>query len=60
MRKCDIKRAFVNDCFGGDWKMYIFARKNDYCKIQFMWSCYIDELCKAGIITQKQYNTVEF
>lgn len=31
--------------------------KADYCKMQLIWSTYVDGLCKDGQITQKQYDT---
>lgn len=55
-----IKRMFINDVYGGDYKRYLNERKTDYYKVQFAWSCYIDSLCKSGIITQKQYNKATF
>ena len=55
-----IKRMFINDIYNGDYKKYLRARKADYCKVQFEWTCYIDYLCKSGIITQKQYNNATF
>ena len=55
-----IKRMFINDVYNGDYKKYLRARKADYCKVQFEWTCYIDYLCKSGIITQKQYNNATF
>ena len=29
----------------------------DYWTAQYAWSIFTDNLCKAGFITQKQYNT---
>ena len=43
-----IKRMFINEVYGGDYKKYLKARKDDYCKVQFEWSCFIDSLCKSG------------
>ncbi len=31
--------------------------KDDYCKMQFEWSCFVDSLCKNGEITEHQYDT---
>ena len=30
-----IKRMFINEVYGGDYKKYLKARKDDYCKVQF-------------------------
>lgn len=51
---------FINDCYGGDYKKYLKSRIEDYCKVQFEWTCYIDTLCKNGVITQKQYERATF
>lgn len=55
-----IKRHFIRDVYGGDFKAYCRARRSDYCKVQFEWSCYIDELCKSGQISQEQYDRATF
>lgn len=55
-----IKRMFINDVYDGDYKRYLHERKTDYFKVQFEWSCYIDSLCKSGIITQQQYDRAIF
>lgn len=55
-----LKRRFINEVYDGDYKRYLRERKEDYCKVQFAWSCYIDGLCKDGQITQKQYNRSVF
>lgn len=55
-----IKRRFINEVYNGNYKQYLRDRKRDYCKTQFVWSCYIDALCKNGEITQKQYDTATF
>lgn len=55
-----IKRMFINDVYNGDYKKYLRERKADYCKVQFEWTCYIDYLCKSGIITQKRCNNATF
>lgn len=55
-----LKRKFINDCYNGDYKAYLRARKDDYCKVQFEWVCYIDSLCKSGEITYKQYDRATF
>lgn len=55
-----LKRRFINEVYNGDYKAYLRARKEDYCKVQFEWSCYIDNLCKDGQITEKQYFNATF
>lgn len=55
-----LKRKFIKDCYNGDYKAYLRARNDDYCKVQFEWSCYIDNLCKSGKITYKQYDRATF
>lgn len=45
-----LKRRFINEMYG-DYKSYLRARKDDYCKVQYEWSCWIDSLCKAGEIS---------
>ena len=60
MRTIDIKKSFIECVYNGDNKAYKEARKADYCKVQFEWSCFIDLLCKSEIITQKQYNKATF
>lgn len=55
-----LKRRFINEVYGGDYKAYLHARKDDYCKVQFEWSCFIDALCKNGEITLKQYENALF
>ena len=60
MRIIDIKKSFIETCYNGDRGAYLKARKVDYCKVQFEWSCFIDSLCKNGEITQRQYDRVTF
>lgn len=60
MRKPTLKRRFINEVYGGDYKRYLRERKQDYCRVQFMWSCYIDGLYKDGEITEKQYDNAVF
>ena len=33
----------------------LFEKRVDYWTGQMAWSCYVDSLCKSGIITQHQY-----
>lgn len=60
MRYPSLKRRFINEVYEGDYKRYLRERKEDYCRVQFMWVCYIDGLCKDGKITQKQYDNATF
>lgn len=60
MKTKEIKSLFILYYFGGDEKAYRKARRNDYCKVQFEWSCFIDSLCKNGEITPKQYDKATF
>ena len=55
-----LKEMFIDDIFDGDKAKYIKARKDDYCKVQFQWSCWIDTLCKNGDITQERYSGAIF
>ncbi|MBR6632498.1 MAG: hypothetical protein IKK89_11240 [Alistipes sp.] len=55
-----MRRRFIDEAFGGDYKAYLRARQDDYCKVQFEWSCWIDALCKNGEITQAQYEQAIF
>jgi len=55
-----LKRRFVIEVFNSDYTAYLRARKDDYCKVQFQWSCFIDSLCKNGEITQSQYDRATF
>lgn len=55
-----LKRRFIDEVYNGDYKQYLKERREDYCKVQFEWSCYIDSLCKDGEITQAQYNRATF
>ena len=56
----NLKKQFIADCYDGDRKKYLRARREDYCKVQFQWTCYIDALCKDGIITQQQFAKATF
>lgn len=59
MKQADIKRLFISE-FYGTIAAYRAARKADYCKVQFEWSCFIDGLCRDGVITQAQYDKATF
>lgn len=60
MKSETLKRHFINECYNGDYKAYLRARKADYCKVQLKWLYWIDSLCKNGEITQRQYDKVTF
>lgn len=53
------KRLFINEMYGTDRK-YRQERRNDYCKVQYEWSCFMDALCRDGQISQRTYNTAAF
>lgn len=55
----EVKRLFINEFYGNE-SAFRKAKKDDYCKVQFEWSCFIDSLCKDGEITQKQYDKATF
>lgn len=55
-----IKRRFIDDVYNGDEKAYRQARKADYLKVQYEWTCYVDNLCKNGEITEKEANNTLF
>lgn len=55
-----IKRRFINDIYGGNYKAYRQARKKDLCKVRFEFACYIDGLCKDREITEREYNNIIF
>lgn len=59
-RRKTLRRRFIDEAFNGDYKAYLRARQDDYCKVQFEWSCWIDALCKNGEITQSQYEQATF
>ena len=60
MKTSELKRAFINTFYDGNYKEYLKAREADYCKVQFEWSYWVDLLCKDGEITQKQYDRAIF
>lgn len=59
MKQADIKRLFISE-FYGTTAAYKSARKEDYCKVQLEWSCFIDSLYRDGVITRAQYNKATF
>lgn len=56
----ELKKRFIDECYDGDKKAYLKARKDDYCKVQYEWSCWMDALCKNGEISQEAWNKVTF
>lgn len=59
MTERQIKRLFIDTHYKNIIE-YRKARKNDYLKEQFRFTCFIDALCKNGEITQKQFDTIIF
>lgn len=59
MTAAQAKKLFINEFYGTN-KEYMKARRDDYCKVQFEWSCFMDSLCKSGEISLKIYNTAKF
>lgn len=55
----EAKREFICNYYKTQ-DAYRRARKADYCQVQFEWSCYMDSLCKDGLITQKQWERATF
>lgn len=55
-----LKRRFIDEVYNGDYKQYLKERREDYCKVQFAWCCYIDALCRDGQITQAQCDRAVF
>lgn len=55
----ETKKLFIQEYYGTK-KDYRKARKEDYCKVQFEWSCFMDSLCKNGLVSQKQWNKATF
>lgn len=50
MKMQEIKKEFIRD--NQEW---IYNNKNDIVMINYEFNCYIDGLCKDGIITYNQY-----
>lgn len=59
-RKMTLKRRFIVEVFDGDEKAYRKARKEDYLKVQYEWTLWMDSLCKSGEISQRTWNTALF
>lgn len=59
-----MKLSYVNNLFiqefYGSKKSFYEACRDDYYKVQFAWSSFIDVLCKNGEITENQYNKACF
>lgn len=56
----EAKRQFIMDVYGGDMNRYKAERRADYCKVQFEWTCYMDGLCKDGIISERVWDNATF
>lgn len=59
-RNTTLKRRFINEVYSGDYRAYLRARKDDYLKVQFEWSCFTDSLCKDGEISQRVWQNATF
>ena len=55
-----VKQQFIEEFYNGDRKAYLKARRTDYCKVQLMWTYFVDSLCKDGLITQHHYDNMIF
>lgn len=60
MTQREIKKIYIRDMYDGDRKAYLRDRRQDYCKAQFRWTCWMDAMCKNGVITQKQWDRATF
>ena len=54
MRKTEATQLFVETYYPNNLRE---ALKADKLAVQFVWSVFIDSLCKDGQITQQQYNS---
>ncbi len=43
-----------------DYPSFNRAVGADYCGVQLEWECFMDNLCRDGILTQRQYNCATF
>ena len=59
MSNTEIKHLFIASCYNSRGE-YLSERRRDYCAAQFRWSCFIDDLCKSGEITQRAYDNATF
>ena len=59
MTASEVKKEFI-ELYYGNRGCYNVARRKDYCKVQFEWSCFIDGLCKDGVISQYEYDRITF
>ena len=60
MKLADLKAIYINEVYDGNRGAYLRDRRRDYCAAQLRWSCWIDSLCKDGVITQAQYDRATF
>lgn len=56
----EANKFFLCAAYDGDRKRAREARKVDYCKAQFEWTCFMDALCKDGLISDKQFAKATF
>lgn len=59
MKLAEAKRLFIEEYYGTK-SAYRRARRDDYCKVQLEWSCFMDCLCESGQITAAQYDRATF
>lgn len=59
MTLSETKRMFIQEWYGTE-KEYRKARKDDYYKVQFNWTCFMDDLLKIGLITEEQWQNATF
>jgi len=55
-----LMHRFISEVYGGDRNKYRQERKDDYCRVQYIWTCWIDALCKDGEITDRQWRNATF
>lgn len=58
MTKKEANDLFIKEVYG-DIKNFRKAKKDDYCAVQFSWSCFMDALNRNGDITDKQLYEIQ-
>lgn len=59
MTMMEANHLFVKEYYG-DHKSFVKAVRDDYYKVQLEWSCYIDDLCREGVLTERQWQRATF
>lgn len=59
MRKSTVMKCFVTEYYGNTTELHS-ALRVDRLAVQFEWECFVDGLCRDGLITIKQYETWTF